>query len=93
MTVTFSDARAAVQRLRKADWAGTAGELFVSPEGLEDAADFCVSWGAREFLVDDDSDFMLLNNVVTFVSKATGEPRDEPVTAHLEKLGRMTPVS
>ncbi len=93
MSVSFAQARDAVLARRRADWEGTFGTLYVSPDGWLDEEDFLVQWGPSEWLVDGDSTFVLLNNTATLVSRSTGEVRDETASAILEKMHRMTPAA
>jgi hypothetical protein len=89
MSISFSQARAAVLARREIDWEGTLGTLYVAPTGYADADDFLVEWGPREWLVDGDPSWVLLNNTATLVSRCTGEVRDEAASAVLDKLDRM----
>jgi hypothetical protein len=92
MPIHFSDAVAAVYALRQQNWRGTIGTLHVSTNGLEDDDDFLVVWGAREWLVEGNPSYELLNNTATLVSKETGEVRDVPATSIFDKVDGMTPV-
>jgi len=76
-----------------ARWGITGGEPAVSPNGFEDGEDFLVVWGAREYIVDGDNNFILLNGTVTFVNRETGLIRDELMVEQFAKVDGMTPVS
>lgn len=93
MSISLERAIASVRERRTEDWAGTWGTLYVSPEGYADDRDFLVVWGAHEYLVDNDPRYLLLNNLVTFVDRETGEIRDVPHSLHLDKIDAMEPVS
>jgi len=92
MSVSFTEAREAVEDLRVSDWSGTWGTLYVSPDGFADEDDYLVVWGPREYIVDDNPYFILLNNTATFVDRQTGEVRDVPYALHLDKIDAMAPV-
>lgn len=90
---TFVDAVEAVYALRVADWGVTVGEPYVSSDGREDAEGYLVVWGAREYLLDGNLDYALVNGTVTFVSRATGAIRDELMILNFDKVDAMTRVS
>jgi hypothetical protein len=90
--LSFAEARGAVLRVRRADWRATGGTLYVSPEGFADADDYLVVWGAREFLVDGDLDYLLVDNTVTFVSRTTGKVRDDVMVLSFDKVDGMWPI-
>lgn len=49
------------------------GTFYVEPKGYENDEIFMVPYGAREFLVDDDDEFMVTDYPVAFVNKETGK--------------------
>jgi hypothetical protein len=93
MPISFADAVHTVQTRLLATWGGTYGTPYAAPTGLRDADDYLVSWGAREWLVEGNADYMLMNGVVTFVSIETGEPRDELMILNFEKVAGMSAIS
>jgi hypothetical protein len=91
--ITFAEAVKAADSWLRENWGATPGTPYVSPEGLQDDEDFLVEAGPREWLVDEDLGYLLMNNTVTFVSRETGEVRDETTTEVFDKIDAMTPVS
>lgn len=49
------------------------GTFYVEPKGYENDEVFMVPYGAKEFLVDDDDEFMVTDSPVALVNKETGE--------------------
>ena len=49
------------------------GTFYVESKGYETDEVFMVPYGAKEFLVDDDDDFIVTNSPVALVNKETGE--------------------
>ena len=75
-----------------ATWEDTLGTPYVSPDGYADADDFLVVWGASEYLVDGDSNYALLSGTVLFVSRDTGEIREESFVTNMDKIDAMLPI-
>jgi hypothetical protein len=93
MSILFADAVRTVQVRLEANWNNTVGTPYVSPSGLRDEDDYLVSWGAREWLVDENPDYLLMNGVVTFVSIESGQVRDDLMILNFDKVDRMTAIS
>ena len=93
MTLTYADAMAIVDANYRPLWGGSFGTFYVSPEGEEDDEAFLVPWGAREYLVDDDLNYLLINNTVTLVMKATGEIEQHNTPLIFDRLNAMRPVT
>lgn len=92
MMRTFDEAREIVALQFGSLWGGTEGTFYVDTRGAEDDESYLVEWGAREWLVDRDLDFMLLNNLATFVVKATGAVVTEIYTTQIARIDLMRVV-
>lgn len=92
MIDTYQAARAAVEREIGPLWGDTPGTFHVAADGFEDADAYMVPWGAREWLVDGDRAFILLNGAVTFVDKVTGFVQIDTMSTNTERVERMTPT-
>lgn len=92
MIDTYQAARDAVAAELGPLWGETPGTFYVADEGFEDADSYMVPWGAREWLVDDDPAFVLLNGAVTFVDKASGFVSLDTMVTNLARVDRMTPT-
>lgn len=73
-------------------WQGP-GTFFVSPEGFEDATDYLVIVGAREWLIDEVFEFSTLGGPTVFVNKATGEVTLAETIEVFDKTDAMTQVT
>lgn len=100
MAVTFEEARQIVDDAERAEWARTYepgdGTFMVAEWGFENATHYNVIVGFREFLVDDDDDYMQVGVATRLVNKETGVLTYEapylvalPIAAVLDA---MTPV-
>ena len=92
MIETYDEARAAVERELAPLWGDTRGTFYVAPEGYEDATSFFVPWGAREWLVDGDPSYVLLNGAATFVDKVTGFVEMTTAASEMPRIQAMSPV-
>lgn len=90
---TYAEARDAVTAELAPLWGETRGTFYVAPEGFEDDTSFFVPWGAREWLVDGDPSFILLNGAATFVDKVTGFVSMTLYVEEAERIDRMSPVT
>jgi len=90
--VTFEEARRLVEADMRKHWQRSQGTLVVLPEGFEDAESWHVIAGAQEYLLDDDSDFVLFDAPALLVSKDTGKIERLTVLESFDRLQRMTPV-
>lgn len=68
---TFEEAQQALVDHLDGAWGGP-GELMAAPFGQEDARGFALTAGAKEYLVDGNSDFARMDDTIYFVSKADG---------------------
>ena len=93
--VTFSEARQFVAAELAPGWPPRLGTFHVSPTGYEDDRAWCVVVGAREWLVDGDHDYTIMDAPSILVDKATGQVEHLSVIEHLDRLGAMwdQPVS
>lgn len=90
MIDTYQAAHEAVEREIGPLWGDTPGTFHVAAEGFEDADAYMVPWGAREWLVDGDTGFILLNGAVTFVDKMSGFVSIDTMVTNLQRIERMT---
>jgi hypothetical protein len=88
---TYEEAVEVVRREIAPLWGDTQGTFFVSPNGFEDETSFYVPWGAREWLVDNDPQFLLLNNAATFVDKITGFVELTTASVEMSRIEAMSP--
>lgn len=72
MALTYEDARQVVLEALRGVWGPTMGTLVVGDGGKQDETDFFVPYGAHEFLVEGNRDFVVMNAPVLFVNKETG---------------------
>lgn len=93
MIETYDEAREAVTREIAPLWGDTRGTLYVAPSGFEDRLGYFVPWGAREWMVDGDENFILLNNAATFVDKVTGFVEITTLSTVLDRVDAMSPIS
>jgi hypothetical protein len=91
--VTFEEARRRVEADMRKHWQSSQGTLVVLPDGFEDTDGWHILAGAREYLVDDNPDFALLNSPAIVVSKKTGEIERLVVLESFDRLQQMRPVS
>jgi hypothetical protein len=73
-------------------WEDTPGIPYVADHGLEDDDWFQIDFGAREYLVDGDEDFMIMNNMVAFINKDTGIIESYMTPEVFDRLDKMKPV-
>ncbi|ASR80636.1 immunity protein [Arthrobacter phage Piccoletto] len=91
MTLTVGQAvEAALAELAKT-WDADDGTLHVEITH-EDAEDYSVNFGAREWIVDGDPNYLLMGDVFAFVNKETGQLRRASAMddADRRKLAIMT---
>lgn len=94
MSFSFEQARKLAFEKNAAAWKdlGNRGEYMVADYGFENEDAWLIVDGAREYLVDGDYSFEIMDKPLTLVMKATGEVfqmqhLDDPDTIHA-----MTPV-
>jgi hypothetical protein len=90
--ITFEEARSIVQRSLQRSWQPAHGTLITLPTGFQNDTHWRVIAGAREYLVERDSDFDIMDAPAMLVSKRTGEVSRLVVIGNLDLLGRMTPA-
>lgn len=71
MNLTLEQAKLLLTEHLRGVWAGP-GELMISPLGQEDTQGFALTAGAKEYFVDDNSDFARMDDAFYFVSKTDG---------------------
>lgn len=64
----------------------------IAPDAFEDANGFAVLVAPIEYVETGDSDFLPINNAITFIDRYTGVVELVPVTEHFARLDKMTPV-
>lgn len=69
--ISYKEATEIVTKELQPKW--EFGTFYVEPKGYENDEIFMVPYGAKEFLVDDDDEFMVTDYPVAFVNKETGE--------------------
>jgi hypothetical protein len=91
--ITFAEAVTSAREYVEARWGATWGTPHVLNKGYQDDDDYLIVWGTREYLVDGDLHSLLFNNTSIFVSRRTGEIREETTTEMFDKIDKMTRVS
>lgn len=69
--ISYMEATEIVTRQLADSW--EPGTFYVDPEGFENNELFMVPYGAREFLVNDDETFLVMDSPIALVNKETGE--------------------
>jgi hypothetical protein len=90
--ITFEEARLIVERSLRGSWRPDHGTLITLPTGFQNDTHWRVIAGAREYLVERDSDFATVDAPAMLVSKRTGEVSRLIVIDSLNLLGSMTPA-
>lgn len=75
--ITFEEAREIVRRQIEPLWSPDCGTFYVAEWGSENDQYFQVDVGAREFLVNNDEDYMQYDGAIYLVEKATGKYIEE----------------
>ncbi|UGL61889.1 hypothetical protein SEA_EASTWEST_5 [Arthrobacter phage EastWest] len=65
----------AYDELKSEYWGDREGTFIVADVDLEDATDYCVSAGAKEWFVDGNPAFISIDDTFFFMNKETGELR------------------
>lgn len=91
MTLLFEDARRIADAADRSRFSGP-GTFHVADYGLEDEALFYVITGAREWLVDGNSDFLKPSSKVLFVNRENGDVLRTDVSSVEDYLDDMTRV-
>lgn len=71
MNLTLEQAKLVLLEYLRGIWAGP-GELMIAPLAQEDARGFALTAGAKEYFVDDNSEFARVDDTFYFVSKSDG---------------------
>lgn len=87
--IEFEDARRIVADSRAHDWPASHGTFMVADYGFEDSQSWLPTWGAKEWLVDGDPEFMLMDQPVLLVDKQTGELTDLTWRDGLDRIDKM----
>jgi hypothetical protein len=69
--ISYIEATAIVARGLADSW--EPGTFYVDPEGFENNELFMVPYGAREWLVNEDDTFLVMDSPIALVNKETGE--------------------
>ena len=93
MMITFEQARDRLLTELVMIWGENKGTPYVSDQGLEDSDWYQIGFGAREYLVDGNDEFMLITNLVAFINKDTGIIESFMTPQVFDRLDKMTPVS
>lgn len=89
--VTFDEARDIVERWLKPQWGKDNGTLVTMEYGYQDQFWWQVIAGARENLIEGDTDFSTLDLPATFVSKVNGKLECVPFILAFDRMDRMKP--
>lgn len=92
MSVTFDEARRVVYEDMRRTWKRSQGTLVTLPGGYEDDTHWQVVAGAKQWLVDRDSAFQLMDAPAILVNKRTGNITRLTVLDNFKRLNEMTPV-
>ncbi|MFK0042438.1 hypothetical protein ACIQTW_21590 [Paenarthrobacter sp. NPDC090517] len=89
--LTFEEARTTVRESRESLWEGL-GTYTVADYGWEDETSYLVVEGAREYLEDNNDEFVVMDAPAIFVDKATGIVLEADFLAVAGRVQAMTPV-
>jgi hypothetical protein len=92
--ITFEQARAAVAAVNEPAWEDDhmPGTYMVAGYGWEDAGAFLVIDGAKEFLVDGNDEYEVMDAPAVFVDKATGTVMEAVFLEVQDRIMAMAPV-
>lgn len=68
------------------------GTFYVEPNGYENADSFMLPYGAKEWLVDDNEEFLLMDLDVAIVNKNTGALEFIDVLSNLDYIEAFTAI-
>lgn len=93
--MTFTEAREKVERLRGAQWIREEqrGVFYVLPTGAEDADAYMLTYGAEEWLVDDDLNYARVDSGGVLVLKKSGDLVNVQYLDDPDRFDAMTSVS
>ena len=89
---TFDQARETALASERRSWRPGDGMLYAEPAGLEDARGWLVIVGAREWLVDGNSDYARLDDRVVTIDKLTGRVEVINAIDDADRIAVMTPT-
>ncbi len=89
--ISFEDARAIVSAKLLPTWNPLEGTFYVADWGWENDEFFSLAVGAREFLVDGDEDFRVVDDLIYLVEKKTGRYIETVAYENLDLLDSLTP--
>ncbi|QIN94334.1 hypothetical protein SEA_ABBA_5 [Arthrobacter phage Abba] len=94
MTTTFEQARKIASELNAPAWRdlGNRGEYMTADYGYENADAWLIVEGAREYIEGGDDSFVILDQPLTLVMKATGDVVSVQYLDDPELIDGMTPV-
>lgn len=92
MAVSFDEARKIVEDEIRPEWTPDYGTLVTLNTGWEDDSFWRVTAGAKEYLVDGNTDYVILDAWIYLVSKRTGKITKLHVIDNLKRLDGMTRV-
>lgn len=90
--MNYAEARAAVAETLGPRW-DAPGTFYAAVSGFEDARGYLVPCGAREWLVDRDRAFLVLDDRIVFVDKTTGDITESSYMLEMDRVDRMRPVT
>jgi hypothetical protein len=89
---TLKQARAIAKKHVAKRWLPEYGTLYVDKQAYEDEAAYFLIVGARELLVDEDNDYLMLDDRAITVEKITGEVVELDALGDAARLDAMTPT-
>ncbi len=90
--INAEGARAIVSEFLTKRWGETEGTLYVG-HVWEDEDGFLVEWGAREYLVDGDVDYVILSNLALIVNRWTGLVEEHVASEIWRRVAAMKPLT
>lgn len=90
--LTFEQARKAVEKKMEPTWDGN-GTFFVSMDGREDKKGYFLTFGAEEWIIDGEPEYMMLDGGQCLVDKDTGDVQVFQYLQDPDRIDAMRPVS
>lgn len=90
--ISFEEARAIVSDKLLPNWHPIQGTFHVATFGSENDQFFLMFPGAREYLVDGDKNFRVIDDVIYLVEKSTGRYIEAIAYENLDLLSSFTPI-
>lgn len=91
--ITFKDARAKIDLMADTLWKNHGGTFYVSPDGWGDSTHWLLTYGAEEWLVDEDPRFVLLDEGLVLVRKSDGDVQTTTYLDDPDRYDAMRDVS